>query len=74
MTNKEFVKSIYPDAKLEKYFMYGAWYPCIHSYHCGEMLQPILGWECPPPPKNEAEAWQHAVTYVNREIIKKLES
>ena len=74
MTNEEFVKSIYPDAKLAKYFVFNDWHPCIHSYQCGEMLDQIIDWKCPPAPKNEEEAWQQAAGWVNRKIIKKLES
>ena len=70
--NIKIVRSVYPDAKMEQYFMFGKWWPCIHSYSCGEMLDECNGWIAPLPPSNEEEAWQQAAGYVNRKMIKKL--
>ena len=73
MTNEQFVKSIHPDAKLARYFMFNKWNICVHSYDCGEMLDEYIGWKVPPPPKNCEEAWKQAADYCNREVMRKLE-
>jgi hypothetical protein len=70
---EDYVKNAYPDAKLSKYFIYNKWYPCIHSYTCGELLDECVEWTSAPPPKNNSEAWDQAVRYVNREMLRKLE-
>jgi hypothetical protein len=74
MNNEKFVRCVYPDAKLARYFIFGKWYVYVHSYHCGYMTDLHIGWTHPPPPKNCEEAWEQAVRYVNREMLRKLES
>jgi hypothetical protein len=74
MYNEKFVRSVYPDAKLQRYFIFGKWYAYVHSYSCGYMTDLHIGWVHPAPPKNCEEAWEHAVRYINREMLRKLES
>jgi hypothetical protein len=74
MTNKEFVQNAYPDAKILSYFI-NDWYPCVHSYECGEMLDECIGgWRASLPPKNDEDAWSQAARYIQREMLRKLES
>jgi len=78
MYNEKYVRSVYPDAKLSRYFVFGKWYAYVHSYSCGYMVGPYIGWDHPAPPKNCEEAWEQAARYVakyvNREMLRKLES
>jgi hypothetical protein len=70
MTNEDFVKSIYPDAKVEKMFLFNQWILCIHTYECGELRH--CGIKVDPIPKDENEAWEQAAQYIRDQMMRKL--
>ena len=80
MTDKEFVLSIYPDAREAEYYIndknneVSNYYVIIHSDECGELLHEDTKWGRILPPQSSNDAWQEAVKYINNIILKKLMS